>query len=260
MTLAPLARTVSLFVLFAVSVSGAQGQQARGDAGFEWSKRLAAGSTIAIRNIGGTIRVSESSSDRVEVRAVKLRRSSTARDVAFDVVETNGRTTICTLSDRQTSCRDQGGSSRGSYVRVEFTVLVPRDVRVDVGTGTGDIQVDRAGQAVSAATGNGRVFVATARGPVNVSTGSGDVDVRVESLAAGADVEVVSGSGLIRVALPADFGGALDAQSGNGMLHSDFDVTILGRMEPGRIRGTIGRGSSRIKLLTGNGRIEVRKY
>ena len=260
MNLASRAHTLSLLVFFAVAAPSALAQQGRSSADFEWSKRLAPGSTIAIRTGLGFIHVSESSSDRVEIRAVKSRRSSNARDVGIDVDETTGRTTICTLYDRQRSCRERNVSSRGTYVRVDFTVSVPRDVRVDVATGNGEISVDRAGQSVSASSGNGRVFVATARGPVSVSTGNGDVDVRVESLKSGDDVDVMSGSGLIRVAVPADFGGELDAQSGNGMLHSDFDVTIFGRMEPGRIRGTIGRGSSRIKLMTGNGRIEVRKF
>jgi hypothetical protein len=250
----------SLFITLAICASTSQAQQRRGSGDFEWAKRLASGSTIAIRNAQGFIHVSASSSELVEIRAVKTRRSSSARDVAFDVDETNGRTTICTLSDGQRSCRERSGSSRGTYVRVDFTVYVPRDVRIDVATGNGEISVDRAGQSVSAATGNGRVFVATARGPVTVSTGNGDVDVRVASLPSGDDVAVTSGSGLIRVAVPADFGGQLDAQSGNGSLNSDFEITIFGRLEPQHIRGTIGRGSSRIKLLTGNGRIELRKY
>ncbi len=255
------ARPLSLGIALAVCASRANAQQGRGSADFEWSKRLAPGSTIAIRNAQGFIRVSESSSDKVEVRAVKTKRSTSARDMTIDVDETSGRTTICALRDGQRSCRERNGStSRGTYVRVDFTVYVPRDIRVDVATGSGEIVVDRAAQAVSAASGNGAVFVATARGPVTVSTGNGDVDVRVASLASGDDVAVTSGSGLIRVTVPSDFGGELDAQSGNGALQSDFEITISGRLEPQHVRGTIGRGNSRIKLLTGNGRIELRKY
>lgn len=227
---------------------------------FTWSQRLASGSTLAIRNGDGFIRVSESGSDRVEIRAAKVQQTRVARDVAFDVDESNGRTTVCTLYDEQRSCRDRNRSSRRPSVRVEYTVLVPRDIRLELSTGSGEITVERAGSGVTATTGNGRVFIATARGPVSVSTGNGDVDVRVQTLSSAADVGVTTGSGSIRVDMPSDFGGSIDAQSGNGALRTEFDITIVGRLEPRHIRGTIGRGNSTIRLLTGNGRIELRKY
>jgi DUF4097 and DUF4098 domain-containing protein YvlB len=221
---------------------------------------MAAGSTIAVRNSDGFIHVRESTSDRVEVRATKVRGSrGSVSDVAFDVDESRGGITICTLYDRQRSCSDRNRSSRSTSVRVEYTVLIPRDIRVDVSTGSGEIDVERAGSAVTAATGRGRVFVSTERGPVNVSSGSGDVDIRIQSASADADVAVVTGSGLIRVSLPSDFNGEIDAQSENGTLRSDFDITIFGRIEARHVRGTIGRGGSRIRLQTGNGRIELRK-
>jgi DUF4097 and DUF4098 domain-containing protein YvlB len=248
-------------VLCVVWSASTAAQQGRGESGFEWSRRMPAGSTITIRNSDGVIRVDESRSDRVEVRATKVRGSRAAMsDVAFDVDESsrNGAT-ICTLYNGQRACGERVRSSRVSSTRVEYTVLVPRDIRVNVGTGRGDVTVEHVGSAVDASTGSGRVYVSTERGPVNVSSGAGDIDVRIQSSAADADVTVVTGSGLIRVAVPADFNGDVDAQSGNGSLRSDFDITVFGRIDAQHIRGTIGRGGARIKLQTGNGRIELRK-
>jgi DUF4097 and DUF4098 domain-containing protein YvlB len=184
---------------------------------------------------------------------------ASANDVTFDVNDSRGGVTICTLYNRQQSCGDRSRASRSSSVRVDYTVLVPREIRVNVSTGRGDIDVERAGTAVTASTGAGRVFVATERGPVNVSTGSGDVDIRIQSASAEAGVAAVTGSGLIRVSLPWDFNGDIDTQSENGELRSDFDISLLGRIEPRHIRGTIGRGGPHIRLQTGNGRIELRK-
>jgi DUF4097 and DUF4098 domain-containing protein YvlB len=252
-------RFLGATVLCLVS-SLAAGAQERNASGFEWSRRMPAGSTITIRNGDGFIHVGESSSDRVEVRATKTRASRAAvNDVTFDVSESRGGTMICTLYNGQRSCGERTRSNRGATMRADYTVLVPRDIRVDVGTGRGEITVERAGSAVTASTGNGRVFVATERGPVNVSTGSGDVDVRIRSSADDADVTVITGSGLIRVAVPSEFNGGVDAQSENGTFRSDFDITIVGRIDAHHIRGTIGRGGSRIRLQTGNGRIELRK-
>ena len=184
---------------------------------------------------------------------------ASANDVAFDVDESTGGATICTLYNGQRSCGERTRSSRSASVRVEYTVVVPRDIRVNVSTGRGEITVERAGSAVTASTGSGRVYVVTERGPVNVSSGSGDIDVRIQSLPADADVTAVTGNGLIRVAVPPDFNGDVDAQSENGTFRTDFEITIVGRMDAHRIRGTIGRGGSRMRLQTGNGRIELRK-
>jgi DUF4097 and DUF4098 domain-containing protein YvlB len=247
------------FVLCLACHATVDAQRGRGESGFEWTKRLAAGSTITIRNGDGFIHVGESSSDLVEVRATKTRLRAAQNDVAFDVDESRGGALICTLYDRQRSCGERSRSSRNTSLRVEYTVLVPRDIRVDVSTGRGEISVERVGSAVTASTGIGRVFVTTERGPVNVSTGSGDVDVRIQSSPADADVTVTTGSGLIRVAVPTGFNGEVDARSENGTLRTDFEITILGRIDAHQIRGTIGRGRARIRLQTGNGRIELRK-
>jgi len=69
----------------------------------------------------------------------------------------------------------------------------------------------------------------------------------------------VTGNGLIRVAVPPELNGDIDAQSENGTFRTDFEITILGRIDAHQIRGTIGRGGARIRLQTGNGRIELRK-
>jgi len=250
---------VGAFVLCLACQATVDAQRGRGESGFEWTKRMAAGSTITIRNGDGFIHVGESSSDLVEVRATKTRLRAAQSDVAFDVDESRGDAMICTLYDRQRSCSERSRSNRNTSLRVEYTVLVPRDIRVNVSTGRGEISVERVGSAVTASTGNGRVFVTTARGPVNVSTGVGDVDVRIQSSPADADVTVTTGSGLIRVAVPTEFSGEIDARSENGTFRTDFEITILGRIDEHQIRGTIGRGGARIRLQTGNGRIELRK-
>lgn len=252
-------RLATTFAAFFVLASAASAQQGRGEAGFVWSRRVPSGSTVRVQNGDGFIHVSESTTGRVEVRATKGRRTrATVRDVAFRVEESTDGVTICTLYDGQTSCRDRNRSRRVISVRADYTVLVPHDIRVSVGTGNGEITVERVDAAVTASTGRGRVFVSTARGPVSATTGAGDVDIRLQSTT-DADIVATSGSGIIRVIVPADFGGEVDAQTGNGTLRSDFDITIVGRLEASHVRGTIGRGSSRIRLLTGNGRIELRK-
>src|SRR5439155_16988218 len=145
----------------------------RDDATFIWSKALASGATVSIRNADGSIDVRESPNDRVEVRAVKRPRNSRAanRDISFDVRESGGDVSICTVYDGSSLCDDRGRGNRNINVAVHYTVLIPRSMRVRLTTGNGEISVDKAGAEVVATTGNGRVNIGETTGRVDATTG-----------------------------------------------------------------------------------------
>ncbi|HUQ80965.1 MAG TPA: DUF4097 family beta strand repeat-containing protein [Gemmatimonadaceae bacterium] len=178
--------------------------------------------------------------------------------------------------------------------RVNFTIRVPKGVHVAAGSGNGDVsvaasgevragsgngrvrvsaggpanassgngdvRVDRAGGPVRASSGNGSVFVATSRGPVNASSGNGDVEVSMDAIADVAeDMELSSGNGTITVTVPSNFAGELDASTGSGKFYSDFPLTLRGRIDPHRVRATIGSGGRRISMRSGNGDVELKK-
>lgn len=139
-------------------------------------------------------------------------------------------------------------------------------VRVSAGgaanasSGNGDVRVERAGGPVRASSGNGDVFVATSRGPVNASSGNGDVNVAMDAIADVADdMELSSGNGTVTVTVPSDFAGELDASTGSGKFYSDFPLTLRGRIDPRRVRATIGKGGRRISMHSGNGDVELKK-
>lgn len=188
---------------------------------------------------------------------------------------------------------DDRGSRRN--MTVAMTILVPRGTQVRIATGNGAISIQQVSGDVTAATGNGRVHVTGTEGTVRVSTGNGDVDVRdsrsqvrvttgngrvtvgtmegpVEARTGNGDIEVSmsklkgnpdmefhTGSGNVRVTLPSGFGAELDASTGNGEISSDFDLKVQGSVNPRRIHATIGAGGSRLRMTTGNGRLEIRK-
>jgi DUF4097 and DUF4098 domain-containing protein YvlB len=130
---------------------------------------------------------------------------------------------------------------------------------VRVSTGNGDVSVQDAKAPVVVRTGNGRVTVVTAEGPVDARSGNGDIDVRIASLKPSEDMQFSTGSGSVRVTLPVGYNGELDATTGNGEVRSDFDLQVKGRLDPRRVRATIGSGGPMLKLTTGNGRLELRK-
>jgi DUF4097 and DUF4098 domain-containing protein YvlB len=287
--------------LFIVSSIGHAQGVGREETEFRWSRRLDAGATFVLRSGNGPVTIHESTSGRVEVTAVKHARGrSRASDLGFEITETANQVEICTLYGRRESCRQsdrdrRDGWSENVNVSVDFTISVPRGVRVRVATGNGrinidrgaadvsattgngdvsigetsgrveattgngDVQVDGANGPVSVTTGNGRVFVLTARGEVDATTGNGDIDVRIKSGPIERDMRFNTGAGSVRITLPPEFNGTVDATSGTGSLRTDFDIAVIGRLDAHLVRGTIGRGGPQIRLITGAGTIELRK-
>lgn len=196
--------------------------------------------------------------------------------------------------ERRSWSNDDNDNGRRS-VSVSMTLLVPRGARVRVSTGNGAVSVERVGGEVNATTGNGRVnvlgtdgavrvttgngdvdvreakgtvrvttgngrvSVSTTEGPVEARSGNGDIDVRMSAVRAIEDMTFGTGSGDVRITLPAGYNGELDATTGNGSITSDFDLKVQGRMSPRRVRATIGSGGARLRLMTGNGALEVRR-
>lgn len=183
----------------------------------------------------------------------------------------------------------------GGQPRVNFTVRIPEGVKVKAGSGNGDVSVTGAGSEVSASTGNGRVNVSgttgevtastgngrvtvegargpveastgngdvrvsTSLGPVTASSGNGDIEVSMDKLQTSSSMNFSTGNGRITVTVPEDFGAELESNTGSGSIISDFPIQVRGRINPTRVRGTLGKGGGRLVMSSGNGNIEIRK-
>jgi hypothetical protein len=186
--------------------------------------------------------------------------------------------------------------SRSHQLRVDFTVRIPAGVRVKAATGNGDLDIAGAGDEVVAATGNGQVGisgttgtvkastgngrvtiegaegkvdattgngavrVATASGPVSASSGSGDIEVSIRALDRSSDMSFSTGNGRVDLLLPKGFGAEVEAGTGNGEVTTDFPIQLRGgRLNPHRLRGTIGDGGGHLTISSGNGDISLRR-
>ena len=284
----------NLFLALALAPALATAQQ--GDELFAWSGRVASGSTLGIKHYNGAIEVRESPNDRVEFRAE--RRSRRSNEVSFQVENTSTGVMICGVYQGRSACdtgRRRGWDWDEGPPSSRLTVLLPKGVRLDASTGNGEVTVDKASNdvdittgngdvrilmtagrvdvttgngelevdgatgPVSATTGNGRVYVNTSSGPVTVTTGNGDIDVRMRTLTGTSSMRFVTGNGSVVVAVPSNFNGEIDASTGHGEFRSDFEIRVLGRLNPRHIRGTIGEGGRTIRMSSGNGALELRR-
>ena len=256
-------------LLLATTALPALAQERQSGDTFSWSGRIPTGRWIHVQNLNGSITVGAASGNNVEVTATKHWRRGDPAVVHF-FTEKGGQgdedVTICAVWGDQTSCNDRGNRRRDRRMRdnndvnVEFKVLVPKGVKVGVGTVNGGVSVDDASSEVEASTVNGEVNVATSGGPVNASTVNGNVRARMGRVDSNADMDFNTVNGSVIVEFTGDFGGDIELSTVNGSLNTNFEMTVSGRLDPKHLRAHIGKpGGPTIKVSTVNGSVELRK-
>lgn len=283
-------------LLIALAVPAVAVAQER-DRDFNFSDRVPAGAWLRVHSTHGDIRVTRASGDRVEV--VGRKSGDDAADLRITAVRNGDDVIICAVFEgAQCDAEGIRSSRRWSHDgegSVDFEVRLPRGVKIRAATGNGevavsgataevqatsgngavsvassggpvrassgngDIDVSEAGGEVTARSGNGDIRVTTTAGPVTASTGNGSIDARMSSLTGTEDMAFRTGNGDVSVTLPANFEGEIEARLPNGRLESDFPLRVEGRLDPRRLRATIGGGGRRITITSGSGGAEIRK-
>jgi hypothetical protein len=267
-------RRTQFALLFAAAASlaassTATAQQRSNDRDFTWEGRISNGKWLYVRDLNGSIRVEKATGDKAEVTAVKRWRRGNPEDVRIETRRLggdDGDVIICAFWTDNATCDEDGYRSHGDNDRhshdndtsVEFTVKLPAGVRLGVSTVNGGVTVSGATSEVRAGSVNGRVSATSSGGPVNASTVNGDIDVRMKELGSG-DLEYSTVNGSIEIEVPSNLDADLDMRTVNGSLTSDFELKIEGRVNPRRMRATIGKGGRRLRLETVNGSVELRK-
>ena len=255
-------------VLAAVAAAAPVAAQTRTEReAFTWSGRVPEGRWIMIRNMNGTVDVTPSTTDRVEVVASRSTRRGNPEYVRFETKKYGAGdqdVLVCALWGDNSGCDETGYRSRndgrhGNEVVVNFDVRVPRGVKVAAFSTNGEVRVRDVTGEVEAETTNGAVSVTTASGPVNASTTNGSVRVVMGSFPLQSDMTFETTNGSVIVSFADDLNAEVDLRTVNGRFLSDFPVTISGRIDPRRLRATLGKGGPRIRLATVNGNVELRK-
>ncbi len=142
----------------------------------------------------------------------------------------------------------------GSVAVNDFT---GSDLVVDTGSGAVRLAGVRADGRVGVDTGSGRVEIVDVDTPrIGIDTGSGSVLVRLAG--SPREVAVDTGSGSVTVEAPPTLDATIHMETGSGGLEVDFPMKSVTR-DSDLIRGTIGKGTGRMLLETGSGRIRLVK-
>lgn len=239
------------------------------DSSFTSTNAIAAGSTIRVDDVNGSIDVVASDNASTIVRAVKQWRRGDPSLVRILVEPGNNGVTICALWNDEKSCDDHGhhhddyDDDRGHHhndVSVHFTVRVAKGVKVDMNTVNGSVDVEGATAAVDAETVNGRVEIATLGGPVTARTVNGEVRASIAHLVQSNEpLELESTNGSVQLEAPADLSADVDAETTNGGIETDFPLTISKGLVGKHVHGTVGKGGRKLELHTTNGSVRLRK-
>lgn len=242
--------------------------QARERDAFTWEGRVREGRWIMVRNLNGTVEVLPGSGDKVEVTAARYTRRGDPDFVRFEVKKfgpNEGDVLICALWGENSTCDERGYRSRhdsrrrNHEVNVEFRVRVPRGVKVAAFSVNGEVSVDGVDSEVDAETVNGAVLVRSSGGPVRANTMNGSVRATMGKFNLNSDLSFSSVNGTVIAEFSEDINAEVELSTVNGRFLTDFPVTVSGRIDPRRLRATLGKGGPRIKLTTVNGNVELRK-
>jgi DUF4097 and DUF4098 domain-containing protein YvlB len=124
-------------------------------------------------------------------------------------------------------------------------------------TGSGNISLSGGASRFEGSTGSGDVTAEGLTGVAEVATGSGGIDCRWTLLPAGSRVEAETGSGGVRLTLPAASTLAGELHSSSGGIRSDFPGTESDHGRRWTFAG--GDGASKLTVGTGSGGITVTK-
>ena len=234
---------------------------------FNWHGRLAAGKRLEVKGVNGDVRATLASGAEAVVNARKHARRSDPDEVEIKVVESDDGITICALYPTPPRAREENtcepgdrwhSSTENNDVTVDFEVQVPAGVIFNGQTVNGEMSAEGLKGDVRASTVNGSVRVSTT-GLAEASTVNGSVYAEMGRADWTNDLEFSTVNGGITLIIPGKLDTEVRASTVNGDIESDWPMTVTGRFNNRRVRGTIGAGGRGLSLSTVNGEIRLKK-
>jgi len=231
---------------------------------WNWNKAMSSGQTLQIKGINGSIKAVAVPGGEARVVAMKTAKKSDIDDVRLMVVEARGVTTICAIypskrgRDENTCSQNGGQSVDNNDVQVEFTVQVPRGVKLDAQSVNGGIDATGLTNDVNAETVNGNIRLSTS-GLATAETVNGSITATMGRADWTSDLKFATVNGGITISFPTDIDADVSASTVNGDIETDFPLEVTGRFGPKHVSGKIGNGGRKLQLTTVNGAIALKR-
>jgi DUF4097 and DUF4098 domain-containing protein YvlB len=105
---------------------------------------------------------------------------------------------------------------QGTAAPVDYEVVYPVNVRVEVYDLTGDITIDDSRSPVKIETNSGTITANNAHGPLDLADDSGSITAALAPDWKGDSIRMQSGGGNVRLTVPRNFRAHVDASTGQG--------------------------------------------
>jgi DUF4097 and DUF4098 domain-containing protein YvlB len=142
---------------------------------------------------------------------------------------------------------------------VSFDIQVPRNAQLTLATNNGGISIDGLRGSARFRARNGGVSLSNVGGDIRGETTNGGLTVDLTGDrwdGEGLDVETRNGG--VRMTVPSSYSAELETGTTNGGVSVDFPVMVQGRF--GRhLNTTLGSGGARVRVVTTNGGVTIRR-
>ena len=225
---------------------------------WRYNKSIPAGQTVEIRNVIGRITATAATGSEVEVIA---RKSGGDRDDVRIVAEEHADgVTICALYGNRSTCtsdRHYGNNNGHDDTEVDFEVRIPRGVKFNGRSVSGDVEATGLSARVKASTVSGDVVVSTSD-IASASSVSGSLRVRMGRADWTGRLGFSTVSGDIDVAFGSELNADIEMSTVSGDFDSDWPLSVSTTRRQ-QIRGRIGSGGRELDFSTVSGSVEIRK-
>jgi hypothetical protein len=218
---------------------------------------LAPGSNVKIQSINGLVSIETWDGNQAEIN-ITVRASDTVAMERRPIIIEN---TPNSLTIRVEEDNDREGRRRGAdrgWVRHEARLKLPKSVNLKVSSVNGKVDVGAITGEVGVSSVNGGVVVAQAGTATELSSINGGISVSLLRLGEGG-LRVHSVNGGVKIGLPSETNAEIDVHSINGGINSDLQITVVGEMKRGQLRGRVGDGGPPISITSVNGGVELRR-
>jgi DUF4097 and DUF4098 domain-containing protein YvlB len=162
--------------------------------------------------------------------------------------------------------------------RVDIDIHMPRQGKVYLRTGDGEIHVANFKGNMDVDSGDGDQVLTALEGVLRAHTGDGQIqadgrfdgldldtgDGRIEARAMTGSTSqnswnLRSGDGSVTLEIPDKFAADVDLHTGDGHISLDMPVTVEGQMDHNHVRGKLNGGGNLLTIHTGDGSIRLEK-
>ena len=149
----------------------------------------------------------------------------------------------------------------------------------DVTVVSGDLTLENIQGDAYLKTVSGNLQATKVRGSLELESVSGDIDLKdvaearnvtgktvsgnityVGTVVPGGNYELKSHSGNVELRIPAASAFDFEASTFSGVIDSDFEIEVSGKISPREIRGTVNKGGARVRLKSFSGNIDLKKH